>query len=92
MVKRHIKSIFKIGLYIPDSLKQIKGRIVIRFWVNIDGRISDFEILSSLHPVLDSIALNEILSLRDLNPALKQGVPIKYYLEQPFNIKNIINF
>lgn len=58
----------------------IKGRVDVRFVVNEDGKLSDFEISKSVHPYLDNEALRVAKLLPRFIPALdKQGNPVRAY-------------
>ena len=58
----------------------IKGRVDVRFVVNEDGKLSDFEVSKSVHPYLDNEALRVAKLLPRFIPALdKQGNPVRAY-------------
>lgn len=74
-------------VYPPKAVrKKIEGQVVSRFIVQVDGSLSDIEILSGpkeLWPaVLD--ALNQSPRWR---PAFQHGKKVKSYKSQPFNFR-----
>lgn len=58
----------------------IKGRVDVRFVVNEDGKLSNFEVVKGVHPYLDKEALRVAKLLPYFIPALdKQGNPVRAY-------------
>ena len=54
----------------------IRGRTIIRFMVHEDGTISDAQIVRSVDPVLDKLALQKVNTLGRWQPAIKDGKSI----------------
>lgn len=73
------------NIYRPDSLKNIKGRVVASFRVNPKGRIDEAEIIISLHPVLDKIVIEAIKRSPAWKPAKQEGKNVSYRMKQNVN-------
>lgn len=62
----------------------IKGKVVVQFVVNEDGKLSDFKVIKSVHQYLDNEALRVVKLLPKFIPALdEQGNPVKAYVTIP---------
>lgn len=66
------------------------GRVEIRFKVQLDGTLTDFEIMKSLCPVLDSVALETVKKMPKWEPGdpnlkednIKWQIPITFVREE----------
>ncbi len=68
--------------------KKIEGRVVVKFMVNINGEVSDAEVMKSVHPLLDTEAIRVLSSMTGFKPAYINGeaVPFWFYLPVTFKI------
>ena len=57
--------------------KNIQGLVVYNFVVELDGTLSDFEIMHRAHPLLDAEALRIIKSMPPWNPAVYKGNKVR---------------
>ena len=57
--------------------KEIQGLVVYDFIVELDGSLSDFEIIHRAHPLLDSEALRIIQSMPPWRPAVYKGENVR---------------
>ena len=70
-----------------ESIQNIHGKVVCRFVINIDGSVSDIEVLRSLDPILDAVAINTIKTLPKFIPAKQNGKPVRSYYVIPIAFK-----
>jgi TonB family protein len=63
----------------------IKGKVYVLFSVDIDGSLGDFEIVKSVHPLLDQEALRVVKLLPDFIPAVSHNRIVKSYFRMPFD-------
>jgi hypothetical protein len=73
------------NLYCPDSLKNIKGRVYVKFRINPNGIIDQVEIIKSLNPVLDKIVIDVIKQSPAWIPATEGGKNINFIQKQYVN-------
>ena len=74
-----------VNKYLEESIiyptvcvkNNIEGRVKVRFFINIDGSISDFMIVRGVHPMLDGEAIRVIARMPKWEPAIKYGNKIK---------------
>jgi TonB family protein len=73
-------------LQYPDFERRaaIGGRVVVRFVVDIDGRVVEPEIVRGVGPGLDSAALDALRRLR-FRPARQNGQPARVRMTLTFN-------
>lgn len=62
---------------------QVQGTVVIRFAVEEDGTLSDFEIIRSADPLLDEEALRVVKLSPPWEPALENGEPTRMHMVIP---------
>ena len=70
-----------------ESIQNVQGKVVCRFVINIDGSVSDIEVLRSLDPILDAVAINTIKTLPKFIPAKQNGKPVRSYYVIPIAFK-----
>ena len=70
-----------------ESIQNVQGKVVCRFVINIDGSVSDIEVLRSLDPILDKVAINTIKTLPKFIPAKQNGKPVRSYYVIPIAFK-----
>lgn len=66
----------------------IEGMVVARIMIDEEGQYLEHEIIQEAHVIL-SIAVEKQLPKLKMTPALKDGVPVKYWVNIPFNFKLI---
>lgn len=71
------------NLNVPDSLKNVKGKVSVSFIVNAKGEIESVQIVKSLHPVLDQQVVRVIENSPKWIPGKQNGKTIKSYIKQP---------
>ena len=67
--------------------KNIQGTVIVQFIVNKDGRVSDVEVVQSVHPSLDKEALRLIKESPNWIPAKQDGKKVNSYKKQPVVFK-----
>lgn len=69
--------------------KGIKGKVIVRFVVTKDGKITDAEVARAVDPLLDAEALRAIRSMPDWEPAQRDGqnIAVKYSLPIAFSLQ-----
>ena len=75
--------------YPPEAAeKDIQGLVVYNFVVELDGSLSDFEIMHRAHPLLDAEALRIIESMPPWRPAVYKGenVRARHYVPMYFKL------
>ena len=72
------KFIDKNLVYPSEARRQeIHGEVITQFVVEVDGRLTDIQVIQSVHPLLDNEALRVAKLMPKWVPALKKGKPIK---------------
>ena len=61
----------------------IEGEVIVSFWVETDGSITDAKILRGLTPELDSISIELMKSMPKWSPATQRGKPIRVKFSLP---------
>jgi TonB family protein len=70
--------------YPPEAVKDtIQGRVIVRFVVNMEGKVEDVTVLKSVHPLLDAEARRVVYSLPSWIPATQGGTPRSVYYSMP---------
>jgi TonB family protein len=70
--------------YPEEAKKQkIQGKVIIRFVVNKEGRVTDAVVLKGVYPLLDVEALRVVNALPDFKPGMQGGKPVDSYLMVP---------
>ena len=73
----------------PDSARNnyVEGKVVVRFFVNKDGSISECKVIRHVSWDLDKEALRVVKHMPKWKPAKKNGKPVKTWFEQPVLFK-----
>ena len=64
----------------------IEGQVVFRVLVDHYGRIQKYQIVNEVHPILSS-AVEKHIEKMIFTPAMKDGMPVKFWVNVPFNFK-----
>ncbi len=65
----------------------VEGRVSCSFIINIDGSISDIQILRSIDPSLDREAIRVLKSMPNWKPGMQQGRPVRVKYNVPVRFK-----
>lgn len=75
-------------VYPPSAVDMdIKGKVVVRFVVDKEGNVSDPEVVSSVHPLLDAEAIRVVSLLKGFTPGEKNGEKVKTWYTLPINFR-----
>ncbi len=74
----------------PETCKEkgIGGRVFVQFIINKTGKVSNVEVLRSVHPELDQEAMRVISSLPDWTPGKHQGKNVSVQYTIPISFKS----
>lgn len=67
--------------------KKIQGRVIVGFYVEADGTITDVEVKKSVDPSLDEEAVRVVKSMPKWIPGKKDGVPVKIEYTLPVTFR-----
>jgi TonB family protein len=82
------KFIAKNVKYPKECIKnEIEGRVFVKFVINQQGKITDCQIVRSVHPLLDAEAMRVVNSMPLWKPAMMEGKPVKIEFNLPINFK-----
>lgn len=89
VVKLNCMNTFQKKTVYPKKAQKnnTEGRVVIRFWVDIDGSLVDPEILSKSDPLLNEAALKVIKNMPKWIPGKQEGILVKVSFVLPFDFK-----
>ena len=71
----------------PNTEADVQGKVICRFVVNIDGTISDYEVIRSLDPIFDNEAIRVIKLLPKFITGKQNGKPVRSYYVIPIAFK-----
>jgi protein TonB len=66
---------------------RIQGRVIVQFYVNVDGKIEDLKVVRSINPDLDREAIRVVNNMPDWFPGKVDGVPVRVKYTLPVNFK-----
>jgi TonB family protein len=70
--------------YPEEAIKQkIQGKVIIRFVVNKEGRVTNAIVLKGVAPSLDIEALRVVSALPDFKPGMRGGKPVDSFMMVP---------
>ncbi|MBD3315080.1 MAG: TonB family protein [Chitinivibrionales bacterium] len=74
------------SLQYPDRARElaVEGTVVVRYIVDVNGKVYGIEEISSPHPSLTS-AVRRALENSKFEPAMNKGVPVKQRVQQSFD-------
>ena len=80
---------FQSNITYPESCKKdsIQGRVIVTFVVEKDGSITDVEVVRSVHPDLDTEAVNMIKKMPTWKPGSQKGKPVRVKYTVPVNYR-----
>ena len=69
----------------PDSarVKNIEGKVFLRFVIDEEGNVTHPEVLRSLHPLLDAEAIRVVQQMPKWSPGKQNGKPVSVYFTLP---------
>ena len=65
----------------------IEGRVIVKFVVEKDGRVTDVQVVRSVDPALDRGAVNTVKRMPKWNPGMNNGQPARVWFTLPVNFK-----
>ena len=65
------------NIHYPPVCDYIQGRVVITFFVEPDGSLSDIEVVRKVDPLLDEEALRVVKAMPKWIPAKQNNIPIR---------------
>jgi TonB family protein len=73
------------NVHYPEKSKKnnIKGKVFVKFVVEVNGSISSVEILKGVNEEIDAEALRVVQSMPNWNPGFDDGTPIRVYFNLP---------
>jgi TonB family protein len=68
--------------------EKIEGTVTIRFIITKSGKLEDFTVVKSIHPLLDAEAIRVLSLMPDWKPAIQEGKPwdVFYYADVIFKL------
>jgi TonB family protein len=68
--------------------EKVEGTVTVRYIVSKSGKLEDFIVIKSIHPLLDDEARRVLSLMPDWKPAMQGGVPkdVYYYAEVVFKL------
>ncbi len=71
-------------VYPEEARKQnLSGRVVLTFYIEEDGSVSNVKVLKSVHPLLDNEAVRVVSSMPKWTPGTKDGRPVRQRMGLP---------
>ena len=67
--------------------KKIEGRVIVAFVVNVDGSVSDAQVVRSVDPMLDKAALHVVGMMPKWKPGRQRGKVVRVKYNVPINFK-----
>ena len=72
-----------------DRMQNIQGKVLVKFVVEKDGKVSNAEMVQGLTAEQDREVLRVINNLRRFNPGMHNGKPVRVQLSIPIDFKMI---
>jgi len=72
-----------------NPIKNIKGKMLVEFVVDVDGTLKDFKIITSIASEIDKQAIDLLSKYKDITPGYQRGEPVRvvYKLPLTFSLK-----
>lgn len=82
---QHVASVIQY----PENArrKTIQGKVFVQFVVEVDGKLSQVNVIHGIDEACDKEACNAVASALDWDPALKRGKPVRQKLTLPIIFK-----
>lgn len=65
----------------------IQGKVYLRFVVNTNGGVSDYEVIKTPHPLLGNAAIEAAQTLKKFAPGMHDGKPVRVWVSVPVTFK-----
>ena len=75
------------NIHYPSGCACVQGRVVISFFVEPDGSISDIELLRKVDPLLDEEALRVVKAMPKWIPSTQNNIPIRAKMTMPIEFR-----
>ncbi len=87
--KYSMSSYLSENLHYPIEAKEkgIEGRVIVRFIINEDGKVSDATILKGIGSGCDEEAKRVVMDMPLWKPGMKDGKPVKVYFTLPIQFR-----
>ena len=86
-----LKEFIEKNLRYPKELEEscVQGRVIVRFIVERNGKLSNVKVVKSVHPVLDKEALRIVKLMPRWIPGRQNGITVrvKFYIPIIFRLK-----
>ena len=83
-----VKFLQKNLVYPEEARKKgIEGRVMVAFVVEVDGSLTNFKILRSVHPLLDEEALRVVKMMPKWIPGEQKGKPVRTQFQIPITFQ-----
>lgn len=83
-----VSQLFNIARLPEDFDKNIlKTKTLIRFVVEKDGSLTNFEILKDTQSGLGAVVIDAVKKLKKFVPAKEKGIPVRTYFHLPFRVR-----
>ena len=86
-----LKEFIEENLRYPKELEEtcVQGRVIVRFVVERNGKLSNVKVVKSVHPVLDKEALRIVKLMPRWIPGRQNGITVrvKFYIPIIFRLK-----
>ena len=86
-----LKEFIEENLHYPKELEEscVQGRVIVRFIVERNGKLSNVKVVKSVHPVLDKEALRIVKLMPRWIPGRQNGITVrvKCYIPIIFRLK-----
>lgn len=67
--------------------KKISGKVVVSFFVETNGKITNVKVMHSAYPSLDAEAVRAVKSMPNWKPAILNGKPVRLRMVIPVSFK-----
>lgn len=87
--QKELQKYLEENIVYPTDVRQleISGEVVVEFFVERTGVITNINVVKGLHPDLDNEAKRVVKNMPNWRPARKNGVPARCKMSMPINFK-----
>jgi len=87
--EKGISELITNNLKYPEKAakKKIEGVVTIKYVVQVDGTVSEIEVVTGVHPLLDKEAVRVIRLMEKWEPTIQRGKPVKTAYNQDIRFK-----